>query len=166
MDLNAQKEKFSEAYVRAVASVSGLSVVGKQDPDDDKVDLTLGRSGGRGTLRSPKLDLQLKCTADDKGDLDNVKFELDVETYNSHRQADYHLPRILVVVFVPEQPANWVNHSQDSLVLKRCGYWKSLKGEPAITNVRSITLSIPRWQVFSPEGLNAIMDRIQAGGEP
>ncbi|MBF0552340.1 MAG: DUF4365 domain-containing protein, partial [Deltaproteobacteria bacterium] len=64
VDLQLQKEKFSEAYVRAVASAAGFSIT-KPEVDDDSIDLILGHRGGRGTVRSPQVGLQLKCTSRD-----------------------------------------------------------------------------------------------------
>ena len=57
-----QKEQFSKAYIRAIAAVGGLRV-SEPEVDDDSIDMTLAARGGSGGVRSPKLDLQLKCTA-------------------------------------------------------------------------------------------------------
>jgi len=64
MDRSQQKQEFSKAYVKAVAATcryatKDLSV------DDDSVDLSLAARGGNGSIRSPQLDMQLKCTARD-----------------------------------------------------------------------------------------------------
>ena len=62
MDLAQQKQEFSKAYVKAIAAAAGYAT---QEPtvDDDSVDLGVVARGGGGTVRSPRLDLQLKCTA-------------------------------------------------------------------------------------------------------
>jgi hypothetical protein len=59
MDLNTQKEQFSVAFVHAVASVAGVKII-RAEVDDDSIDVGLERTGGC----APKLDLQLKCTAE------------------------------------------------------------------------------------------------------
>src|SRR5581483_7510794 len=62
MDLSQKKQEFSNAYVKAVAAVCGYATH-QPSVDDDSVDLGIAARGGGGTVRSPKLDLQLKCTA-------------------------------------------------------------------------------------------------------
>jgi hypothetical protein len=59
MTLNHQKEQFSAAYARAVASIVGLNV-SKCEVDDDSIDITLERTGGL----AERVDIQLKCTAE------------------------------------------------------------------------------------------------------
>ena len=61
MHTTTQKEQFSIAYFHAIASVCGLKIF-RCDVDDESIDLTVGKTGGDGTIRSPRLDLQLKCT--------------------------------------------------------------------------------------------------------
>lgn len=49
MELNQQKELFSEAYVRAVAAVGGFSV-SQPEVDDDSIDLKIVARGGEGIV--------------------------------------------------------------------------------------------------------------------
>jgi hypothetical protein len=57
MDENQQKEQFSYAYVRAVASVAGYGVH-RPEPDDDSVDLVVS---ARGSLTLRLLALAAGC---------------------------------------------------------------------------------------------------------
>ncbi len=165
MDLNAQKEQFSVAYVRAVAAVAGYAT-GKFDVDDDSVDLTLAERGGRGTVRSPRLDLQLKCTDQDNLRDDRLAFELSLKNYEELRPINLATPRILVVVLVPNDVTQWLQHSEQELVLRRCGYWISLRGLPETSNTASVTIDIPRRQVFTPDTVRRIMETVGNGGAP
>lgn len=61
MHITHRQEAFSLAYVRAVAATAGFRVQDGTQPDDDSVDLTIAARGPGGTVRSPKVDLQLKC---------------------------------------------------------------------------------------------------------
>ena len=58
-----QQEEISRAYVHAVAARYGFKI-GSWSVDDDCLDITIGCAGalGGGTIASPKIDLQLKCT--------------------------------------------------------------------------------------------------------
>ena len=60
VDSNRQKEQFSDAFIRAVAAAAGYAV-SKPSVDDDSIDWQIAATGGKGTTRSPRLELQLKC---------------------------------------------------------------------------------------------------------
>jgi hypothetical protein len=115
------KEKFSSAYLIATASVVGL-VTTEPRPDLDSTDWTLASIGGNGRVKSPKLDVQLKCTAADLCTETHIRFKLDLKNYDDLREEDVMVPRILMVVVVPEDPADWVDLTEDRMLMRRCGY--------------------------------------------
>ncbi|MEO5328119.1 MAG: DUF4365 domain-containing protein [Magnetococcus sp. THC-1_WYH] len=166
MDLNLQKEKFSEAYVRAVAAVAGFGV-SRPEVDDDSVDLTIAARGGNGTVRSPRLDIQLKCTANATihGD-EAFSFPLKIKNYDDLRDEHVMVPRVLVVMRVPDDLADWFETTEDQLLLRHCGYWVSLRGEPTMDNTTNKTVTIPRNQLLTVDNLRSLMNRIGTGGTP
>jgi len=87
MDINAKKEQFSQAYVQAVAAVAGYSWA-KPCPDDDSIDLTLAAKGGGGTIRSPKLDVQVKCHAAEVLAEPSFSYALKIKNYDDLRDAN------------------------------------------------------------------------------
>ncbi|MBX3250000.1 MAG: DUF4365 domain-containing protein [Myxococcales bacterium] len=105
MHVSHRQEAFSRAYVRAVAAAVGFRVQDGTDPDDDSVDLTLAARGPAGTLRSPKLDMQLKCQLGRPAREPSWAYDLKVKNFEELRHVDYQVPRILVVVAVPEDPS-------------------------------------------------------------
>ncbi|MCA9643872.1 MAG: DUF4365 domain-containing protein [Myxococcales bacterium] len=161
--LNLHKEIYSEAWVRAVAASIGFCATKPNGPDVDSVDLTLHAYGPRGTTRSPKLDLQLKCTAQAIPAQD-FPFKLSVKNYNDLRATDLQVSRLLIVVLVPDDPANWASHSSAELALRQSGYWADLRGEPPTTNTDSITITMPVVQEFSPRLLDKLMMPRAQGG--
>ena len=56
MHITQQQEQFSNAYLRAVATVAGYSL-SKPDVDDDSIDWSIYKRGGNGTKRSPRIEL-------------------------------------------------------------------------------------------------------------
>jgi hypothetical protein len=159
MDLKQQKQEFSRAYVKAVAAACGYATF-EHSTDDDSIDLGISNRGGNGTTRSPRLELQLKCTGRDVvGDL-TVDFPLKLKNYDDLRPTNLMVPRILVVVKVPQNVDEWTVHSEAELLLRHCGYWYSLRGMPSVENVASVTVNIPRTQLFNVAGLQSIMNRI------
>lgn len=158
MDLNAQKEQFSVAFVYAVSSIAGCSL-SKPLPDDDSIDWTLAKR----LSRRPRLDIQLKCTAGDDGSGDEVSFPLKRKNYDDLIVTDLISPRVLVLITVPTDIQDWMQCTPSELALRHRAHWVSLRGWPATTNTTSVTVNIPRKNVFDPSALNAIMDKINNG---
>jgi hypothetical protein len=165
MDINQQKEQFSNAYVRAVASVAGYALY-KPEVDEDSVDWGIAARGGKGTNRSPRVELQLKCTARDMMDEQHVRFPLKIKNYDDLRQPNYQVPRILVVVVVPDRIEDWLDHSEQALAMRHCGYWTTLREYPPTDNAETVTIPVPRANQFTVEAVRGLMDRVRQGGLP
>lgn len=167
MDTNTQKEEFSYAYVKAVASVAGCAV--EQKPraiDNAGIDLTIVVPGEIGEILFPKFDAQIKCTSSQTVFHSNsIKFPLDVKNYNKLRHEKPLTPQLLIVVLVPTDIHGWMSISEDETLVKRCGYWISLKGKPHTNNSSTITIDIPRSNLFTPSALSLIMHKIAHGEE-
>lgn len=166
MTLNDLKSEFSHAYVRAVAHAAGYFVQeANRTFDADGVDLTLLSRSPAGTVRSPRLDLQLTATAATISE-SPFPYDLDVKNYEELRSEQLQVPRILVVVSVPDTTTSWVTATEDELVLRRCGYWKSIRGEGATANKATVRIHIDRSACFHVDQVKAIMDRIRNRGVP
>ena len=74
-------------------------------------------------------------------------------------------PLLLVVVLVPPKVEDWLQQSESELCLKRCAYWVSLRGQPESNNQSTVTVYLPRQNIFSVDTLKTLMRRI-ASGEP
>lgn len=157
MDISTRKERFSFAYVSAVAACSGYSV---DEPtiDNDSIDGVIGSS----QARKPRIEFQLKATALDIERDDMIRFDLSLKNYEDLR-ADCIIPRILVVVLVPEKTDEWILQTNDQLCMRRCGYWTSLSGEPPTRNRSSVRISIPKTNRFDRDNLTSLMDRASTG---
>jgi Domain of unknown function (DUF4365) len=163
MELNQQKELFSKAYIRAVAAVGGFSV-SQPEVDDDSVDLKIVARGGE-VVFSPELNLQLKCTSRDLLDGLFIRYPLRIKNY-SDLSVNSQVPRLLVVVFVPENLENWLQQSEDEMCMRYCAYWVSLRGQPERINTANVTVELPRSNQFNVEALKSIMQRLSQGGLP
>ena len=160
MHKTTQKEQFSIAYFHAIAAVCGLKI-SRCDVDDESIDLTVGKTGGDGTIRSPRLDVQLKCTELDVLKEDGVHFKLKRKNYDDLRESELHVPRILVVLIVPKNLADWcVNSAETSLCLRQNAWWMSLKGADEKPTIGKPMVILPRTQLFHTESLSQIMDRV------
>jgi len=160
MNPNQQKEEFSRAYVQAIAAVAGFDVY-TPCVDDDSIDLGIAASGLRSRSR-PRLELQLKCTA--KATAEVVRFPLKLKNYDNLRCRCW-VPRLLVVVCVPEHQKKWVTETKEQLVLHARALWVSLADMPVTTNTASVTVELPPEHYFSVRELCRLMDLIDRTGQ-
>ena len=158
MDLSQRKEQFSHAYVRAVAAVAGFAVA-IPEVDEDSIDMTLSGRGVNGLPLRPKLDIQLKCTSDDIIRGDQMVYPLKRKNHDEPRITEFLAPRLPVVVHVPRSEDEWLRRSEEELTMRRCGYWASLYGMAKTTNVSTVTIQLPRANVFDVAGLTGLMGR-------
>lgn len=165
MDLGQRKEQFSIAYLHAIASVAGYRTL-EPNVDDDSIDWCVKARGLHGRRRSPQVDLQLKCTERIASRNGSFAFPLSIKNYNDLRGDDVHVPRILVVVFVPDTLDLWLEQSEERLLMKHCAYWVSLRDAPETANTTSVTIGLPRANQFTVEALRSMMLRIGHGGSP
>lgn len=161
LEPNDIKEELSLVYVRAVASRAGFAVE-EVRRDRDSIDLHVFARGviDDGPVESPVLDVQLKSTARDPsaGDV-QIPYDLKVKNYNDLARTTL-IPRILVVVFLPEDPQRWLTLTEKALVLRRSAYWISLKGRQPTANKETARVQLLRSQVFDPTSVRTILGRI------
>ncbi len=165
MDSSQQKEQFSFAYVRAVAAAAGYAV-SEPSVDDDSIDLQIASRSLTGCVKRPRLELQVKSTADLALDDESFAFPLKIKNYNDLRDPDVLVPRILVVVRVPDDIAEWTEATDNELLVRRCGYWATLRGAPATANQHTVSVDLHRANRLSRDALMDIMTRISQGDAP
>lgn len=161
---SAHKEQFSIAYVRAVAAAAGYSVY-VPSVDDDSVDIGIA-SRLTSLVKSPRLELQVKCSGLPTMSNDIICYELKRKNYDDLRCVNLLVPRILVLLLVPDVTSEWFNHTEECFSLRRCAYWVSLLGHAPITNKRSVTIHLPRSQMFGPQTLAALLRVVANGSRP
>jgi hypothetical protein len=154
MDLNSRKDHFSRAVVRAIAATAGVAAT-VPEHDQDSIDMTFAASDA--VTPGAKLDAQLKCSQNVEHDGNGFSFALPVKNYDDLRWPEdtLYVPRILIVVHVPPNPADWLISEPEKMTLKRCAYWVSLAGANATENTSTVSVNIPSEQVFDPAALLA-----------
>ena len=75
------------------------------------------------------------------------------------------MPRLLFVVVMPENEADWACQTDSELVLRCQGFWKSLSGMPATEAATTVTVHLPRTNVIDAGQLALLMDRANRGEE-
>jgi hypothetical protein len=157
--------ELSYAYLHAVATRGGFSCsYAHRHLDDVGVDAQINEDGqilaDDSIHTSFALHVQLKATRVRPIENDGkFSFSLPIRQYNRLRETRLASARILVVLYLPPDPTDWLRHTEDALVAKRCAYWVSLRGADASENDGHQTVYVPRSQVLSVESLRNIMTR-------
>jgi hypothetical protein len=157
MNKPERMELFSRAYVEAVAAASGYDVT-RPTVDDDSVDgIILSRVG-----RRARIEFQLKATGRDLIREEHIHFPLPRKNYDDLR-VETLVPRVLIVVTMPEAEGDWIVQSPEQLSLRHCGYYRALLGAQEVDNKYQITVAVPLANVFSVDMLRSLMDRAERG---
>jgi hypothetical protein len=161
-----RQEALCRAYVQAVAALAGVAT--STPSPDYGIDLSLRSIEPKGEQRADagvQLDLQLRSTTRTHRSDTEVKYDLDVRTYEFLR-AIRPIPRILVVLVLPEDEDQWLSQSLEELVVRHCAYWISLRGAVPTTASSSVRIALPRGQVFSVQAVQSLMSRLAQGELP
>ena len=164
MNFNTQKEDFSYAYIYTVTAAAGYSLqTATRRLDDSGIDATITVPGKIGSKRLPRFYIQIKSTSQDILKEQSIKYRLSAKNYDELSDEDPFVPQLLIVVLIPKDVNEWLSQSEESLCIKKCAYWLSLRGQPQKEEQLTITVEIPRQNIFSPDALKIIMERISAG---
>ena len=156
--------ELSYAYLHAVASRAGI-ICERSGPatDDAGVDAVLrvkGPLAEDSLLTSLTVDVQLKATTAQPVDQDErYAFPLKIKNYDELRSIRTSSPQLLIVLYLPADAREWLTHSHECLVARRCAYWLSLRGAPASENETSQTVYIPTANLLSVENLRGLLAR-------
>lgn len=151
-DTEIQKE-MSEAYLRAVVFRVGF---GLDEPKNDR--------GIDGTIRDPnrlgrgidRIDYQLKSTTRYEIRDANIIYDLRVENYNQ-LVIETDVPRVLILYLMPPDSDQWLSHSVDELILRKCAHWVSLMGMPTSRNCSTQRVEVPLANIFSHDELPGML---------
>lgn len=163
--------ELSYAFLHAVASQSQASCkAGDRLSDNRGIDAHLTSWGpftGVDAKQEVDLKVQLKATVATPTDLGtHFSYTLKkVSHYDDLRAQAYSVPRILVVLFLPQDKASWLSVTDQSLALKRSAYWVSLAGAPKVATA-SATVHIPKKNLLTPASLRGLLADLSIGNIP
>ncbi len=166
------ESELSYAYLHAIAAhaQAGCEITGRHE-DNAGVDARLvgwGPFPNGGYRQEVDIKVQLKATTKQPtvvGNCFSYSFS-GIKRYDNLRTAAISTPRILVVLFLPTNKAEWLTHTDDALSLHRCAYWVSLRDAPPSENKTAQTIYIPKNQRFDVAGLVDLMSRISRNDIP
>ncbi|MGX7006040.1 DUF4365 domain-containing protein [Caballeronia sp. KNU42] len=138
-----QKEQFNLAYVHAMATQAGLNT-GVMRVDNQSIDLDVDGTCPTAIVnRFPKIRLQLKCTSQKVVKNGIIKFRLPRKNYDDLRDDRLTIPRYLIVLLVPDDPTEWIEHHDQHMSLHNTCYWTDIQPIADIGKKRTVTVDIP-----------------------
>lgn len=162
-------ESLSRAYIQAVAGKAGLNVRIEQRLEFDYgIDGTfrpIKRIGTQLVESGFPLDFQVKASTIWQSDATHIIYDLEAKAYNKmvDRNSEIGtLPIILILFCLPQNSAEWLEHTEDFILLRKCCYWERLIGNQT-ENTRAIRVRISRSQQLNSESLITLLDRAKQG---
>lgn len=163
---NDIESELSYAYLHAVASKVGASCsIANRSLDGNGIDAAItgwGPFPGGGYLKEITIHVQLKATVNVPiVQNDHLSYFLNgTRRYDDLRADTVSVPRILVVLFLPSNAADWLTISPNELIMKKCAYWTSLRGAGASTNKTGETVYLPTAQKLDTNNLTDIFAKL------
>ena len=161
------KEGLSRAYVSAIVNKAGMDCGLEATQFDYGIDgcisdVRIGKNGRRSSSGF-KIDFQLKSTINYRFENDEVIYKIEVKNYNDLIEENVGTPRILILYVLPENDEEWVSTTEERLILKNCAWWCSLKGKTITENTSTVTIRIPRKQLFTVNEVERLMSLVKEG---
>ena len=164
MPTNSKKENLGQAYVRAVVASVGFNIA--QDEHDFGIDGTIrdiANRNGRYYTTGFSIDYQLKSSWDVTFEENELVYDLESKNYNDLVSWEGPLPAILILFVLPRDENEWVEFSTEGTTIRKCAWWCSLTGQPTTDNENTKRIRIPIDQVFSPDALRDMMEKVRRG---
>lgn len=155
--------ELSYAYLHAVAAKAGISCKpGDRHDDGEGVDAELNFRGisSHPYLKHVQINVQLKGTIKEAGKHSEYwsYFIKGKNRFEKLRTNDSVIYKILIVLFMPSDPSNWISCTPDELILKKAAYWVNLYGADPCTNDSGQTVYIPKKNLITPDELLSLAD--------
>ena len=158
------KERLSVSYVSAVAAKAGVACRLTTQPEygtDAHLVKVIKLPNGKYRDTGYIINCQIKATTTSEVRGDNIIYDMDVDDYNKLAEWEGGLC-ILVLFCLPQDTEDWLSLNEHELVLKKCCYWKQIMDPPSKNN-SSQRVFIPRCQVFTPETITDLLEKVSRG---
>jgi hypothetical protein len=160
--LTAQQHQglHGEGFIFALASSAGL-VVMRSNLDVDGVDWLIAHPGPVGTVRSPKIEMQVKTWSAPHERGGAWQFRMAARHFNALAGPGFELRRYLGLVTVPGDPGGYASCETSRMSLGHAAYWVSLADqEPyprAGEDSQTVLVPVPQRNLLTPATLKALV---------
>lgn len=160
------KERLSISFVEAVAARAGVACRLVTQPEygtDAQLVKIIQLPNGKFRDTGHIINCQIKATTTCQLRDDVVVYDLEPDAYNKLAEWEGNSPCILIVLSLADQPNDWLKISEDGLQLQRCCYWTCITGGTT-NNSSKKRISIPRTQIFTPDAVIQLLERLSSQG--
>ncbi len=159
------QEKLGGAYIKAVVARAGCTLTdhGRGEYGHDYTITPVITRDGHIRDASWSINVQSKSTTTATQYNDHIAYELDIVNYNDLIDPNTFMPLILVVYVMPRDQSEWLSQCEDCMEIRHCAYWISLKGMSLSDNKRSVTVHLPKNQIFTPDAVRFMLDKLERG---
>lgn len=157
------KSFLSKSYINAVATQAGYGC--QFSEPDYGIDAIISEvqfvNGNKYVSSGFHFNIQIKATHNFVRRDDSIIYAIDIDAYN---RLIYHRGGLIVLVLfcLPENPIERISLTEDFLELRHCCYWYIVIGDLS-NNASTITIRIPRKQIFDPESCRRLMESVKNG---
>lgn len=159
---NDIKSELSYAYLHAVASRAKCECqVSGRHSDGMGVDarVHVKERFSPDSLTRFTVEVQLKATSEQPAQQGGrLSYWVKAKNYEELRDTNVPNPQLLIVFIMPENPAEWLTCSEESLIARRCAYWLSLYDAPT-GSPSGQTVYIPTVNILSVEAFRTLLAR-------
>lgn len=154
------KETLSRAYVTAVAGMAGASLANyDRDFGVDGSLLDVNNRNGRYAQSPFRVDYQLKAST--KWELDAQKkeiiYDLEAKNYNDMAARDAEDDSLyLFLLCLPKDAIDWLNISDEQLIMKNCCYWFKVTGDET-ANSSTVRIRIPTTNILNAAAVQSLL---------
>lgn len=158
LPVSAMKEQLSIAYLHMTATAAGCTLH-RWDTDYDSVDVTVHASATYARQSAARVDVQLKCTADQSRITEtHLPFSLPRKNYEELSDPERDVPAVLGVLVVPSDPQVWLTHDEQQLLVKSRMYWDLASSWlPMEDSQDSKTVHLPRANLLTVDSLLGLL---------
>lgn len=153
------QEALSNAYVHALAGSAGLNLAARTifDYGVDGTFYPVKILNGERIQTGHPVDFQMKATTRWEHHGDVLVYDLQARAHRLLTDRERGMPMaILILLCLPDEPAEWLDGCEEHLRLRNCCYWYR-PTEPPTPNVATTRIRVPRANVLTPESLKGIM---------
>lgn len=164
LDPEQVKERLHFAYVHAVVAKAGAATA-RPDPDvgeDLSISLVQRLPNGKYMPTGFLFHCQLKATTTSELDNNYVIYDMEADAYNKLATWEGTAPCILILFRLPEEDCSWLALNEEQFLMKNCCYWYHIT-DPPTQNSSKKRIKIPRTQIFTPEVVEDLLQRVRQG---
>jgi hypothetical protein len=165
------KEQLSKAFAKAIAATAGF-IFREHDVDygfDGRfsdVDYDVDCNGHKHFSENGfGIDIQIKATTNIVPKEGYLIFNLEAKNYNALVKTNIGTPRMLIVYSMPKDRSLWLTATPESVTLRKCAWWCSLKGQSPTPNSYRKCIRIPSDNLLTAEELCNLISRVKGGEE-